>query len=77
MRLVLLDWFVEVHHKFQLLTETLFIAANILDRYLSLKQVSRNNLQLVGMVSRFKRYNETNPNPDRKPLTKELFLILL
>ena len=34
MRLILVDWLIEVHFKFELLPETLFIAINIIDRYL-------------------------------------------
>lgn len=34
MRAILVDWLIEVHLKFKLLAETLFIAVNIIDRYL-------------------------------------------
>jgi hypothetical protein len=33
MRQVLVDWLVEVHGKFKLLPETLFITINLIDRY--------------------------------------------
>jgi cyclin B len=34
MRAILVDWLIEVHLKFKLLPETLFITVNIIDRYL-------------------------------------------
>jgi len=33
MRSILVDWIIEVHLKFRLLPETLFLAVNIIDRY--------------------------------------------
>lgn len=49
MRSILIDWLIEVHHKFKLVDETLFLTVNILDRYLSKNQVVKENLQLVGV----------------------------
>jgi cyclin B len=49
MRSVLLDWLVEVHHKFKLTTETLFLAVNLIDRYLEKVPISRARLQLIGV----------------------------
>ena len=51
MRAILVDWIVDVHGKFNLKQETLFITVNILDRYLSSKQVLRSKLQLVGVAA--------------------------
>eukprot|EP00033_Pygsuia_biforma_P005420 GCRY01005981.1.p1 GENE.GCRY01005981.1~~GCRY01005981.1.p1 ORF type:complete len:419 (+),score=75.31 GCRY01005981.1:138-1394(+) len=51
MRHILLDWLVEVHLKFRLMQETLFMTASIIDRYLSKKLVRRQELQLVGMTA--------------------------
>ncbi|OMJ69524.1 hypothetical protein SteCoe_32735 [Stentor coeruleus] len=51
MRSILIDWLVEVHHKFKLVEETLFLTVNIVDRYLEKTQVIRENLQLVGVSS--------------------------
>ena len=34
MRAILIDWLIEVHLKFKLLPETLFLTVNMLDRYL-------------------------------------------
>jgi len=51
MRAILVDWLVEVHRMFKLIPETLFLAVNVIDRYLSLKTVSRDRLQLVGITA--------------------------
>ena len=51
MRAILIDWLVEVHLKFKLVPETLYLTVNLVDRYLERKQVSRPNLQLVGVTS--------------------------
>ncbi len=53
MRYILLDWLIEVHLKFKLLPETLFLTINILDRYLSLQSIHRKYLQLLGVTSMF------------------------
>jgi len=51
MRAVLIDWLVEVHMKYKLRPETLFLAVAILDRFLARKRVSRKRLQLVGVAA--------------------------
>lgn len=51
MRSILVDWIVEVHMKFRLLPETLYLCVNIIDRYLSCVPVQRNRLQLVGVTA--------------------------
>ncbi|CCG83623.1 Cyclin B [Taphrina deformans PYCC 5710] len=53
MRGILVDWLVEVHQKFRLLPETLFLAVNIIDRFLSLRVCSLPKLQLVGITALF------------------------
>jgi len=53
MRSILVDWIVQVHNRFQLLPETLFLAINYIDRFLSQKIVSINKLQLVGATALF------------------------
>ena len=42
------DWMLEVHHQFELVPESLFLAVNLLDRYLELRPVGAERLQLVG-----------------------------
>ncbi|XP_077988545.1 G2/mitotic-specific cyclin-B-like [Glandiceps talaboti] len=53
MRSILVDWLVQVHLRFHLLQETLFLTVSILDRFLQKQQVSRNKLQLVGVTAMF------------------------
>ena len=53
MRGILVDWLIEVHTRFRLLPETLFLAVNILDRFLSAKVVPLDKLQLVGVTAMF------------------------
>jgi len=51
MRAILVDWLVEVHMKYRLKPVTLFMAVNIIDRYLSMRQVPRKKLQLCGVTA--------------------------
>ena len=62
MRGILLDWLVTIQLKFQFSPETLFLTANILDRYLEKHVITRKNLQLVGISAMFIscKYEETN-----------------
>ncbi|AEO54252.1 hypothetical protein MYCTH_2296618 [Thermothelomyces thermophilus ATCC 42464] len=50
---ILIDWLVEVHLRFHLLPETLFLAVNVVDRFLSEKVVQLDRLQLVGITAMF------------------------
>jgi G2/mitotic-specific cyclin-B, other len=49
MRAILAGWIIEVHHKFELMPETLYLTMYIIDQYLSLQPVLRRELQLVGV----------------------------
>ena len=51
MRMILIDWLVEVHLKFKLLPETLFLTINFIDRYLQNNQTPRDKLQLIAVSS--------------------------
>lgn len=51
MRAILVDSLIEVHMKFRLVTDTLYLCVNIIDRYCNLVQVPRNKLQLVGVTA--------------------------
>ncbi|CAL9737540.1 S-phase entry cyclin-6 [Monosporozyma servazzii] len=53
LRTILVDWLVQVHEKFQCVTETLLLAINIMDRFLSKSKVSTSKLQLVTITSLF------------------------
>ncbi|ODV88110.1 hypothetical protein CANARDRAFT_26267 [[Candida] arabinofermentans NRRL YB-2248] len=53
MRSILVDWMVEVHLKFRLLPETLYLAINIMDRFMSKESVQVDRLQLLATGSLF------------------------
>jgi len=63
MRAILLDWLVEVHMKYKLRRETLYLAVNLIDRYLAVQPVPRKNLQLVGVVCMFVAAKVEQINP--------------
>ena len=50
MRAILIDWIIDVHFKFKLKAETLFLTVWLIDKYLSLKKIKRNKLQLIGVT---------------------------
>ncbi|CCC67720.1 hypothetical protein NCAS_0A11620 [Naumovozyma castellii] len=45
---ILVNWLVKIHNKFGLLPETLYLAINIMDRFLCKELVQLDKLQLVG-----------------------------
>lgn len=51
MRAILVDWLIEVHMKFRLVPDTLYLCINIIDRYCSAVRIQRNKLQLVGVAA--------------------------
>lgn len=51
MRALLIDWLIQVHSRFQLLQETLYLTVAVLDRFLQIQPVSRKKLQLVGVTA--------------------------
>ncbi|TFK72929.1 hypothetical protein BDN72DRAFT_762681 [Pluteus cervinus] len=53
MRQKLVDWLLQVHLRYHMLPETLWIAVNIVDRFLSKRVVSLLKLQLVGVTAMF------------------------
>lgn len=62
MRAILMDWLIQVHARFGLLPETMFLTVNYIDRFLSCKVVSLQKLQLVGATALFlaAKYEEVN-----------------
>ena len=44
MRGILVDWIIEVHLRFKLKPETLFLTVNLIDRYLEKTQIMRTRL---------------------------------
>jgi hypothetical protein len=53
MRSILVDWLVEVSEEYNLHTETLYLAVNYTDRFLSKMSVLRGKLQLLGTASMY------------------------
>ena len=51
MRSILIDWLIDVHFKFGFTDETIFMTVLTIDRYLSVKQITRNKLQLLGITA--------------------------
>jgi len=50
-RAILVDWIISVHAKFKLLPETLYLTINLIDRYFSIFNVQKSDVQLVGVAS--------------------------
>jgi len=63
MRGILMDWLVQVHLKFKLLPETLFITVNLIDRYCEKRIVARSEYQLLGVTAMLiaSKYEEIFP----------------
>jgi hypothetical protein len=51
MRGILVNWLVDVHFKFKLLAETLYLTINLIDRFTERQDISRLNYQLVGITA--------------------------
>lgn len=70
MRAILIDWLVDVHLKFKLLPETLYLTINMIDRYLAKEVITRRKLQLVGIAAMLisSKYEEIYP-PEIKDFT--------
>lgn len=52
MRTILVDWLVDVHGRFKMLQETLYLSISIMDAFLQLDStINRRELQLVGLTA--------------------------
>lgn len=51
MRIVLVNWIIDVHRKWKLREETLFLTINLIDRYCEKVVITRMIYQLVGITS--------------------------
>ncbi|KAM7251291.1 hypothetical protein ACFE04_023174 [Oxalis oulophora] len=51
MRGILINWLIEVHSRFDLMPETLYLMVTVLDRYLSQVNIEKKEMQLVGITS--------------------------
>ncbi|KAA8528826.1 hypothetical protein F0562_036181 [Nyssa sinensis] len=72
MRGILIDWLIEVHYKFELMDETLYLSVNLIDRFLAIQPVVRKKLQLVGVTAMLlaSKYEEVSV-----PVVEDLILI--
>ncbi|VVA92765.1 unnamed protein product [Arabis nemorensis] len=63
MRGVLVDWLVEVAEEYKLVSETLYLTISHIDRFLSVKTVNKQKLQLVGVSAMLiaSKYEEISP----------------
>ncbi|XP_076931307.1 putative cyclin-B3-1 [Bidens hawaiensis] len=51
MRGILINWLIEVHLKFDLMQETLYLMVTLFDFYLSAVKIKKSEMQLVGLTS--------------------------
>ncbi|KAK4779135.1 hypothetical protein SAY86_006663 [Trapa natans] len=72
MRGILIDWLIEVHYKFELMDETLYLMVNLIDRFLAAQPIVRKKLQLVGVTAMLLacKYEEVSV-----PVVEDLILI--
>ena len=63
MRAILIDWLIDVHLKYKMVPQTMYISVNLIDRFLSINETSRIKLQLVGVTAMFiaSKYEEIYP----------------
>nr|GMD36043.1 putative cyclin-A3-1 [Ipomoea batatas] len=63
MRGILVDWLVEVAEEYKLLSDTLYLTIDYIDRFLSKNPISRQKLQLLGVSSMLiaSKYEEISP----------------
>ena len=50
MRTTLVDWLIEVAEEYSLVSETLHLAVNLVDRFLNIEDTPRKSLQLLGIT---------------------------
>ena len=68
-RAFLIEWLIDVHRKFRLVSETLYVAVYIIDCYLSVESVKKSELHILGVTALLisTKYEEIYP-----PRLKEL-----
>ena len=47
MKAILIDWLIDVYTKYKLFPQTMYIAVNLIDRYLEKKETNTLELQLI------------------------------
>ena len=68
-RAFLLEWIIDVHRKFRLKPECLYVTQHIIDQFLSRKKIQKNQLHLLGVATLLisSKYEEIYP-PDLRDL---------
>lgn len=68
-RAFLVEWIIDVHRKFRLMPETLYVTIGIIDRYLSGFEIKKSQLHLLGVTALLiaTKYEEIYP-PELKDL---------
>lgn len=68
-RAFLVEWIIDVHRKFRLKPETLYITVYLIDRFLSIHQIKKSQLHILGVTALLiaTKYEEIYP-PDLKDL---------
>ena len=68
-RAFLLEWIIDVHRKFRLKPECLYVTQHIIDQFLSRKKIQKNQLHLLGVSTLLisSKYEEIYP-PDLRDL---------
>lgn len=68
-RAFLIEWIIDVHRKFRLSSETLYVTVYLIDKLLSLHQIKKSQLHILGVTSLLiaTKYEEIYP-PDLKDL---------
>lgn len=63
MRAILIDWLIDVHIKFKLQHETLFLTVNLIDRLAETAKIKKSEMQLVGISAMLiaAKYEEIYP----------------
>lgn len=71
-RSTMIDWLIKTHYNLKLLPETLFLTVNVIDRFFSHTQISKREVQLVGVAALLivAKYEEIYP-----PLLKDFVYI--
>ena len=70
-RAFLIEWLIDVHRKFRLRPETLYVTVYIIDKFLSLKRIKKLELHILGITAVLisTKYEEIYP-PRLKDLLK-------
>ena len=71
-RAFLIEWIIDVHRKFRLKPETLYVTVFIIDRFLSIERIKKSELHILGVTSLLisTKYEEIYP-----PVLKDLLTV--